>query len=52
MIENIQRRVKEGNYRFTIHAFERCVERDISPEEVKSVILSGEIIEHRHMTRH
>ena len=45
MIENIQRRVKEGNHRFTIHAFERCVERSISPQQVKSVILSGEVIE-------
>lgn len=45
MIEKIQKRVKAGNYRFTIHAFERCVERGISPEQVKSAILSGEIIE-------
>jgi len=45
LIEKIQKRVKAGNYRFTIHAFERCVERGISPEQVKSAILSGEIIE-------
>ena len=45
MIEKIQKRVKAGNYRFTIHAFERCVERNISPEQLKSAILGGEIIE-------
>jgi len=45
LIENIQNQVKADNYRFTIHAFERCVERSISPKQVKSIILSGEIIE-------
>jgi hypothetical protein len=45
VIEDIQKRVSEGAYRFTMHAFERCVERNISPQEVKSAILSGEIIE-------
>lgn len=45
MIENIKKRVKADNYRFTIHAFERCVERGISPEQVKGAILSGEIVE-------
>jgi len=45
MIERIKKQVKAGNYRFTIHGFERCVERHISPKEVKHVILSGEIIE-------
>ena len=45
MIEDIKRRVEAGDYRLTVHAFDRCVERDISPNEVKDVILSGEIIE-------
>ena len=45
MIKKIQEQVKADNYRFTLHAFERCVERDISPEQLKSAILSGEIIE-------
>jgi hypothetical protein len=45
LIESIKRQVKADNYRFTLHAFERCVERDISPEQLKSTILSGEIIE-------
>ncbi|MBW1700225.1 MAG: DUF4258 domain-containing protein [Deltaproteobacteria bacterium] len=45
MIEKIKKQVRAGSYRFTIHAFERCVERGISPEQVKSAILSGEIIE-------
>lgn len=45
MIEGIKKRVREGDYWFTIHAFERCVERDISPEQIKNAILSGKIIE-------
>ena len=45
MIERIKKQVKAGNYRFTIHGFERCVERYISPNEVKNVILSDEVIE-------
>jgi len=44
-IENIRKNIRAGNYRLTIHAFERCVEREISPEEAKYVILNGEIIE-------
>ena len=45
MIENIQRQAKEGNYRLTIHAFERFIERSISPQQIKNAILDGEIIE-------
>ena len=45
MIENIRKRVEVGDYRITIHAFERCVERSISPKEIEDVILSGEVIE-------
>jgi len=45
MIESIKQRVESGEYRLTVHAFERCVERNISPEQIKSVILIGEIIE-------
>jgi len=45
MIEKIKKQVKSGNYRFTLHGFERCVERHISPNEVKHAILSGEVIE-------
>jgi hypothetical protein len=45
LIEGIQKKVTADNYRFTIHAFERCVERNISPKQVKSAILNGEIIE-------
>jgi hypothetical protein len=45
MIEGIRKKVKAGDYRLTVHAFERCVERDISPNELKEVILLGEIIE-------
>ncbi|MEA3417177.1 MAG: DUF4258 domain-containing protein [Thermodesulfobacteriota bacterium] len=45
MIDSIRSRVIVGDYRFTVHGFERCVERHISPDEVKYAILSGEIIE-------
>ena len=45
VIKAIKKQVNAGNYRFTIHGFERCVERHISPNEVKYAILSGEIIE-------
>ena len=45
MIERIKKQVKAGDYRFTVHGFERCVERRISPKEVKDTILSGQIIE-------
>ena len=45
MIEEIRKKVKTGDYRLTVHAFERCVERDISPDELKEVIILGEIIE-------
>jgi hypothetical protein len=45
MIERIKKQVRAENYRFTLHGFERCVERRISPNEVKHAILSGEVIE-------
>lgn len=45
MIDSIRSRVIVGDYRFTVHGFERCVERHISPNEVKYAILSGEVIE-------
>jgi hypothetical protein len=45
MIKHIRERVKRGDYRFTVHGFERCVERNISPTDVEYAILSGEIIE-------
>jgi hypothetical protein len=45
IIELIKERIESGEYRFTFHGFERCVERGISPEEVRSVILIGKIIE-------
>lgn len=45
MIEDIKKKVEANEFRLTVHAFERCVERNISPDELKDVILSGEIIE-------
>jgi hypothetical protein len=45
VIENIRKLVEADDYRLTIHVLERCTERDISPNEVREVLLSGEIIE-------
>lgn len=45
MIERIKKQVEAENYRFTIHGLERCVERNISPNEVKYAMLSSEVIE-------
>jgi len=45
VIEEIQRHVRSGGYYFTVHAFERFVERNISPGEVREILLSGEVIE-------
>ena len=45
MISEIRKHIKESEYRFTSHAIERCIERDIPPDEVNELILSGEIIE-------
>jgi len=45
MLEDIRTRVETANYWFTIHGFERCVERGIAPEEVKYAIVNGETIE-------
>jgi len=43
MLQEIQSQVSEGKWRLTFHAFERCVERNISPKEILEVILVGEI---------
>ncbi len=45
MIDHIKKHVKEGDYRVTVHSFERCVERNISPNEIMYAILTGEGIE-------
>ena len=45
MIERIKKQIETEDYRFTIHALERCVEGRISPNEVKYAMLSGEVIE-------
>ncbi|MBZ0109261.1 MAG: DUF4258 domain-containing protein [Candidatus Scalindua rubra] len=44
-MEEIKSNVRDGKYRFTIHALERRIERDISKNEVEDSILNGEIIE-------
>ena len=37
--------VKEGNYRYTIHAAGQRIERNLSRDEIEESIVSGEIIE-------
>ena len=44
-IRLIRNKIENREYRFTFHGFERCAEKRISPEEVKSVIIVGRIIE-------
>lgn len=46
MLKDVQRAIKQGDYRLTVHALERCVERVIAPLEIKEAILSGEVIEY------
>lgn len=41
----LQHAVKEGCIEWQRHALERMIEREISREEVKEVLLNGEIIE-------
>ena len=45
LLENIKYNIKNGTYRFTIHALERRIERNILKNEIKEAILNGEIIE-------
>ena len=44
-IGNIQKTVERDKHRFTLHALERMIERDIQPVEIKEAISNGEIIE-------
>lgn len=44
-ISQIRSKLKTGDYRFTLHALERRIERSISRAEVEEAVLSGDIIE-------
>ncbi len=44
-IVSIQKAVRNSRHRFTLHALEKLIEKDISPEEVREAMLAGEIIE-------
>ena len=46
LLDIFKSQIKIGNYQFTIHGFERCIERKISPTDIEDVILLGEVIEH------
>ena len=45
-IGNIREKILRSEYRFTIHATERSLERRISRKEIEESILNGEMIEH------
>jgi hypothetical protein len=44
-LSKIQKTVKDNQHRFTLHALERIIERDIQPDEIKEALLNGEVIE-------
>ena len=44
-IEKIRAKVREGNYRLTVHAVVRSKQRGIKTEDMEKAILNGEIIE-------
>ena len=43
-IEKIREKIKQGNYRLTVHAAKRSKERGITTADMESAILNGEII--------
>ncbi len=45
LIEDIRRLVIEERYEITVHARERMAEREVSTEDLISLIIKGEIIE-------
>ncbi|MBN1227756.1 MAG: DUF4258 domain-containing protein [Deltaproteobacteria bacterium] len=45
MIKIIKELVGKDEYRFTLHGFERCIERDIEISDIKYAIMAGESIE-------
>lgn len=45
MKKDVIKTVKEGRIKWQRHALQRMMERDISREEVKQVLLEGELIE-------
>lgn len=44
-LAKIQRTVHYNQHRFTLHALERIIERNIQPMEIREAILNGEVIE-------
>jgi hypothetical protein len=45
MTDHFKKCIKIGNYRITVHAFARLIERNISLDEIEEAILFGEFIE-------
>jgi len=43
-IESIRVRIRDGNYRITVHAATRSKERGISTTDMETAIVNGEII--------
>jgi len=44
-INQLRKIVENEEHRFTLHALERMIERNIQPIEIKEAILNGEILE-------
>jgi hypothetical protein len=44
-IDEIKRRIRQGNYKLTLHARLRMAERLITPKDLVDLILSDDIIE-------
>lgn len=45
IIEEIQNRIRQREYRFSDHSVKRMIKRNVTRQEVESTILTGEIIE-------
>ncbi len=45
-ISKIQMIVEADQHRFTLHALEKIIERNIQPAEIQKAIMNGEIIEY------
>lgn len=45
ILKDIKYNVENGRYRFTIHALERRIERNILKNEIEEAISNGEVIE-------
>ncbi len=50
LLERIRLAFQRGNYNITNHAYARMQQRDITPHEIRSLVLEGQAIEAREET--